>query len=50
MCVIIGNYVFAVWCILYFGVNMNQFEMEKLKRANVDICGEIYAKKARNRY
>ena len=27
---------------------MNQFEMENLKRANVDICGEIYAKKARN--
>ena len=50
MCVIIGSYVFAVWCILYmyFGVNMNQFEMEKLKRANVFICGEIYAKKARN--
>ena len=48
MCVIIENYVFAVWCILYFGVNKNQFEIEKLKRANVEIRGEIYAKKARN--
>ena len=36
MCVIIGHYIFAVWCILHFGENMNQFEMEKLMRANMD--------------
>ena len=28
--------VFAVWVILYFGKNMNQFEMEKLKRSNME--------------
>ena len=37
MCVIIGHYIFAVWCILHFGENMNQVEMEKLMRANMDI-------------
>ena len=31
LCVIIGHFIFAVWCILHFGENMNQFEMEKLK-------------------
>ena len=48
MCVIIGHYISAVWCILHFGENMNQFEMEKLMRANMDICGKICTKKARN--
>ena len=48
MRVIIGHYIFAVWCILHFGENMNQFEMEKLMRANMDICGKICTKKARN--
>ena len=37
MCVIMGHYEFAVWCILYFCENINQFEMEKLERANMDI-------------
>ena len=49
MCVIIGHYIFAVelWCARYFALeNMNQFEMEKLKRANMDICGKICTKKA----
>ena len=48
MRVIIGHYIFAVWCILHFGENMNQFKMEKLMRANMDICGKIRTKQARN--
>ena len=43
-------YYHVVWCILHFGENMNQFEMEKLMRANMDICicGKICTKKAGN--
>ena len=33
---------------MHFGENMNELEMEKLMRANMDICGKICTKKARN--
>ena len=33
---------------VYFGENMNQFQMEKLMRANMGICGKICTKTARN--
>ena len=41
-------YICGMVYFVYFGENMNQFQMEKLMRANMGICGKICTKTAGN--